>query len=365
MDEKTLEDIICKYPDLVEEKLSFKGRQVYLSGKRVDVLCEDKYGQKLIIEIKKGTILREHIAQLLDYEGYFVSSDDPDVRVMLVGNRVPENLRRSLNHHGFEWRELTVTFLVNFLKQVGDKTLIDRFPKEEVVLDESITRIESKSKQSNLSQAKAQSTLQVKNPKDLIVKLLKSPSGEKFRTIELHHKIEREQNAWKLIQENKGSYCKEMLNEFFDMVDKDTHNRRWFGSLLAAPNRNLILNNSPEQFSRWIEVLLFSDLEPSRSLNICINDIGIKGARNGLATLMLYLSNPKKYNIWLPAIEQGVVILGLISKFNGSDYGSYYRSFNEAVIQIRDENKLLPQEVDWLLSYIPSYIAGKEDWYYK
>ena len=52
MDERTFEDIICKYPELIEEKLSFKGRQVIVKGKRVDVLFEDRYGQQLIVEVK-------------------------------------------------------------------------------------------------------------------------------------------------------------------------------------------------------------------------------------------------------------------------------------------------------------------------
>ena len=103
MDEKTFEDIICRYPELIEEGLSLRGRQVTVKGKRVDVLFEDKHGQKLIAEIKKGPVLRHHVGQLMDYEGYFVDEEYPNVRVMLIGNRVPENLRRSLNHHGFEW----------------------------------------------------------------------------------------------------------------------------------------------------------------------------------------------------------------------------------------------------------------------
>ena len=52
MDERTFEDIICKYPELIEEKLSFKGRQVIVKGKQVDVLFEDRYGQQLIVEVK-------------------------------------------------------------------------------------------------------------------------------------------------------------------------------------------------------------------------------------------------------------------------------------------------------------------------
>jgi len=131
MNEREFEDIICKYPELLEDGLSLKGRQVTVEGKRVDLLFEDKHGYTVIVELKKGIVVRKDTSQLLDYEGYFLSGDDPNVRVMLVGNRVPENLRRSLDHHGFEWRELPITFLSEFLRNRNDVTLLRSLAGEE------------------------------------------------------------------------------------------------------------------------------------------------------------------------------------------------------------------------------------------
>lgn len=120
MNEKQFEDIICRYPELIEDGLSLIDRQVSVGGKFVDVLFKDRHGQKLIAELKKGPIMRQHIAQLLDYEGYFLNLDEPTVRVMLIGNRVPKNLRKALDHHGFEYKELTVSALVEFLRNQDD-----------------------------------------------------------------------------------------------------------------------------------------------------------------------------------------------------------------------------------------------------
>jgi hypothetical protein len=131
MNEREFEDIICKYPDLIETGLLFKGRQVTVRGLRIDMLFEDKHGQKLIVELKQGTIRREHVAQLLDYEGHVLSPDDPTVRVMLVGNRVPENLRRALDHHGFEWRELLFSFIKDFLEKNNDEDYLRYFSIDE------------------------------------------------------------------------------------------------------------------------------------------------------------------------------------------------------------------------------------------
>ena len=137
MNEKLFEDILCKYPELIEENLTLKGRQVIVKGKRVDVLFEDRYGQKMILELKKGVIRREHIAQLFDYEGEFITPDDPNIRVMLVGNRVPENLRRSLDHHGFEWKEISIIFLINFLKEKGNDKLLMDLKTEDLLLSDT------------------------------------------------------------------------------------------------------------------------------------------------------------------------------------------------------------------------------------
>ena len=67
--EKDLEDMICKYPELIEEGLTFKGRQINLFGKIMDILFEDRFKQRLIIELKKGVITREHVGQVMDYVG--------------------------------------------------------------------------------------------------------------------------------------------------------------------------------------------------------------------------------------------------------------------------------------------------------
>jgi Endonuclease NucS C-terminal domain len=128
MNEKDIEDIVFKYPSLIEEGLKIRGRQVCVNGKYIDLLFEDRFGQKLIVELKKGTIVRKHIGQIMDYEGHLLSPDDPTVRIMLIGNRVPENFRRSLEHHGIEWKELSFKFLSNFLQEQNDFELLKKLP---------------------------------------------------------------------------------------------------------------------------------------------------------------------------------------------------------------------------------------------
>lgn len=120
MNENQFENILAKYPELIEEGLSLTGRQVNIRGKFVDLVFKDRHGQHLVVELKRGTVKREHIGQLMDYEGFYLSGDGSPIRVMLIGNRVPPNFRRSLEYHGFEWREIELIYLQKHLEKKQD-----------------------------------------------------------------------------------------------------------------------------------------------------------------------------------------------------------------------------------------------------
>jgi len=68
----------------------------------------------------------------MDYEGELLFPDDPTVRVMLIGNRVPPSFGRSLDHHGLEWREFPIAHLIEFLRQKSDTEFLQYFSNEQV-----------------------------------------------------------------------------------------------------------------------------------------------------------------------------------------------------------------------------------------
>ena len=129
--EKIFEDIICKYPELIEDQLEYLNRQVTLYGRRIDILFEDKFKRKLLIELKVGPIKDQHIGQILAYEGMLLSHDDPTIRVMLVGNRVPPNLQKSLDHHGIAWKEISFSALREFLSGKKDESFLSLFSEDQ------------------------------------------------------------------------------------------------------------------------------------------------------------------------------------------------------------------------------------------
>jgi RecB family endonuclease NucS len=125
--EKDVEDALAGYPELIEDGLLLTGRQKVLYGRRVDLVFEDRIKRQLLIELKMGPLKDEHIGQLMSYEGTLLSGDRPDLRVMLIGTRVPPNIRRSLDHHGIAWKEIKLADVIAFLRTKEDAELASAF----------------------------------------------------------------------------------------------------------------------------------------------------------------------------------------------------------------------------------------------
>lgn len=121
--ERLFEDILVKYPELIESKLNFLGRQVNYFGKRIDILFEDRFKEKLIVELKKDNLDRNALSQVMEYEGYILSEKDPSARVMLIANRIPLNLKKAMDHHGIEYKEITNRQLMEFLEKRDQQLL--------------------------------------------------------------------------------------------------------------------------------------------------------------------------------------------------------------------------------------------------
>jgi hypothetical protein len=209
--EKDFEDIICKYPELIEEGLILIGRQLSLYGRRMDIIFEDKFKRKLIIELKAGPIKDDHIGQILSYEGMLLSADDPTLRVMLVGTRVPPNIQRSLDHHGIAWKEITFSFLKDFLKNKGDDSFNHLFEYDEPVIKKRIIEMQNEFPQQN-------SFEDMKYNLDLIERLKSSDNYKSFKDI-LPKKIDNETEAKEIIEKNIGHLNVNDLKKVIELIN--------------------------------------------------------------------------------------------------------------------------------------------------
>ena len=71
--ERDMESWIEADPSLVQEGLKVVGRQVHTEAGPLDLLAVDPQGRWCVIEIKKGSVRRETIAQALDYASCIAS----------------------------------------------------------------------------------------------------------------------------------------------------------------------------------------------------------------------------------------------------------------------------------------------------
>lgn len=151
--ERLFENVLVKYPELIEDKLKFIGRQVTHFGKRIDILFEDRFKEKLIIELKIENLQRNALSQVMEYEGFILSEKDPSARVMIIANRIPLNLKKAMDHHGIEYKEITHKNLFEFLEKRDEQLFheISTSKLEEPI--SLITRISNTSNRDTLASA--------------------------------------------------------------------------------------------------------------------------------------------------------------------------------------------------------------------
>lgn len=145
LNEKDIEDILAKHHDyFIEKGLTLDGRQVTFHRKRADLIFTDRFGDTLIVEIKKGVIKRKHVAQIMDYLGEMVDQTENRVRIMLIGKRVPPSWKLALDQHGIEYRGITLKDYSLFLSR-NDKTLYEQIQHKKTFTQETESVVEDRS----------------------------------------------------------------------------------------------------------------------------------------------------------------------------------------------------------------------------
>ncbi len=81
--EAKLEDLLVRCPDLLMSDMVVIGRQVPTEGGPLDLLGVDQDGRVVIFELKRGTLTREAVAQVLDY-GSDIANMEPQAFAQLV-----------------------------------------------------------------------------------------------------------------------------------------------------------------------------------------------------------------------------------------------------------------------------------------
>lgn len=120
--ERDMEDAIAQNPKkyLGEDGLELIERQYRIGGYIFDLLFKDRHGAKLIVEIQKGTLDREHTYKILDYyDGFREEHPKEFIELMVLANRIPEERKKRLRSWGVEFHEIPESDFI-FNTSVGD-----------------------------------------------------------------------------------------------------------------------------------------------------------------------------------------------------------------------------------------------------
>jgi hypothetical protein len=73
--EKQLEELLVRNPEILMPGLTLIGRQTPIEGGALDLLGVDEDGNLVVYELKRGTLSRDAVAQVIDYASFLASSD--------------------------------------------------------------------------------------------------------------------------------------------------------------------------------------------------------------------------------------------------------------------------------------------------
>ncbi|MCX5805219.1 MAG: hypothetical protein NT010_03990 [Proteobacteria bacterium] len=202
----------------------------------------------------------------------------------------------------------------------------------------------------------------VSSEEQLITEIRKNAQYIEFYNSRFKNKIEREQQTWALIETNKGKYSTELLKTIFRLVDYEKGKGFWFGTMLNS-NIPKILKNTPiEQLIKFIDYVCFSGDAPSIIMDRCVNgDMHIKHARQGLVSILLYLSDPSMHAIWVNATNKGLVVLAGNRVFSFEGFGAQYHDFSNRALEFCRHYSFDPRELDFVLWLIGKKVTYEKD----
>jgi RecB family endonuclease NucS len=116
--EKDMENAIISDPEryVGEEGLKLIAQQFRIGKYIFDLLFEDRHNGKLIVELQKGTLDREHTYKILDYyDEYKDSHPEEFIDLMVIANTIPPERKKRLSSFGVTFKEIPAS---DFIKDL-------------------------------------------------------------------------------------------------------------------------------------------------------------------------------------------------------------------------------------------------------
>lgn len=163
-----------------------------------------------------------------------------------------------------------------------------------------------------------------------------------------------ESEARNLLVANLGNINSDHLAQLFRIIDRDFWDGKSkqgrFGVTFQGSNAKKICSQS-DKANEWIKAFWqVSEEKVYDLIGRFMKEKPIKGAGYGFPSLILYLRDPQKFNMWLNVMMWGLdYIEG--RTFSGA-LGEDYRKYNQALIDFRIKYKLEPQALDIVVTRI-------------
>lgn len=108
--EKMLEDTLVNNPDMLIPGLTLVGRQTRTESGPLDLLGVDEDGRLVVFELKRGTLNRDAVAQVIDYASYLDSKSDAELASFISersGSHGVEKIENFEEWYGTRFDELS------------------------------------------------------------------------------------------------------------------------------------------------------------------------------------------------------------------------------------------------------------------
>ncbi|MDP9161438.1 MAG: endonuclease NucS [Acidobacteriota bacterium] len=112
MNERDMEDLIASYPDdfFATKGFKLKGRQQSFAGVgRFDLLFEDRFDTRILMELKADSAKYEVATQLAKYKDELQARGEKHILMWLVAPQIPNSVREFLDRIGIEYSEIHFT----------------------------------------------------------------------------------------------------------------------------------------------------------------------------------------------------------------------------------------------------------------